>query len=60
MIIVSAKEVYNSIRLKNIKRAKLRQKEKELELQYKNNASIKDKHQTMKEINKLKTELSKL
>ena len=57
---MSAKEVYNSIRLKNIKRAKLRQKEKELELQCKNNASIKDKHQTMNEINKLKTELSKL
>ena len=51
-------EVYNRVRIKNLKRAKLKQKEKELELQQKNNASVKEIHQTMKEISKLKRELS--
>ena len=55
---MSAKEVYNQIRLKNIKRAKLRQKEAELELQNKKQADPKTIHQTMKDINKLKKELS--
>ena len=55
-----AQEVYNRIRLKNLKRAKLRQKEAELELQNKNNADVKKIHQTMKEINKLHTEIQSL
>lgn len=54
---MSAKEVYNSIRLKNIKRAKLRKKEAELELQHKNKADPKTIHQTMKSIQKLRREL---
>lgn len=54
---MSSQEVYNRIRLKNLKRAKLRQKEAELELQNKNNADVKEIHQTMKDINKLKREL---
>lgn len=57
---MSSKEGYNSIRLKNIKRAKLRQKEAELEL-YTNkcypNSMI---TQTMKDISKLKLELNQL
>ena len=55
---MSAKEVYNSIRIKNIKRAKLRQKECELELLHKKGADAKDIHQTMKDINKLQRELN--
>ena len=50
-------EVYNRVRIKNLKRAKLKQKEKELELQHKNDASQKEIHQTMKDISKLRREL---
>ena len=56
---MSAKEVYNQIRLNNIKRAKLRQKETELELLHKKGADPKEIHQTMKDINQLKKELNK-
>lgn len=57
---MSSKEVFNNIRLKNLKRAKLRQKEAELELQNKNNADARTVHQTMKDISKLKAELKQL
>jgi hypothetical protein len=57
---LSANDVYNSIRLLNLKRAKLRQKEAELELQYKNKASSKEIHQTMKDISKLKKEIKSI
>ena len=60
MIKMSAKEVYNNIRLLNLKRAKLRQKESELELQNKNNANPKEIHQTMKDISKLKREIASI
>ena len=55
---MSAKEVYNNIRLLNLKRAKLRQKECELELQQKNKADPKQIHQTMKDISKIKSEIA--
>jgi hypothetical protein len=56
---MSAKEVYNTIRLKNLKKAKIRQKEAELELaiQYNNLEEI-DKID--KEIQQLQKELMKL
>ncbi len=57
---MSAKEVYNNIRLLNLKRAKLRQKESELELQNKNNVNPKEIHQTMKDISKLKREIASI
>ena len=53
---MSAKEVYDSIRLKNIKRAKLRKKEAELELAMKYN-NIEDIETLDKEIEKLKMEI---
>lgn len=53
---MSAKEVYNTIRLKNIKRAKLRKKEAELELAMKYN-NIEDIEILDKEIEKLKLEI---
>lgn len=53
---MSAKDVYNSIRLKNIKRAKLRKKEAELELAMKYN-NIEDIEILDKEIEKLKMEI---
>lgn len=53
---MSAKEVYNQIRLTNIKRAKLRKKEAELELAMKYN-NIEDIEKLDKEINELKSEL---
>lgn len=53
---MSAKEVYNSIRLKNIKRAKLRKKEAELELAMKYN-NVEDIEILDKEIEKLKLEI---
>ncbi len=49
---MSAKDVYNSIRLKNIKRAKLRQKEAEL--------TLAEKHKDTEQIPLLKKEISKL
>lgn len=49
---MSAKDVYNQIRLKNIKRAKLRQKEAELELAMKYN--------NKEEIDKIDTQIQQL
>lgn len=57
MIILSAKDVYNQIQLNNIKRAKLRQKEAELELYKKNNSDEQLIKKTITEINKLKKEI---
>lgn len=57
---MSAKEVYNNIRLLNLKRAKLRQLECQLELQNKNGASQKEIHQTMKDINHVQKEIQGL
>ena len=54
---MSAKEVYNNIRLLNLKRAKLRQLECQLELQNKNGATDKEIHQTMKDISKIRREI---
>ena len=51
---MSAKEVYNTIRLKNIKRAKLRQKQAELELAQKHN---KPTEHIQKEIQTLKKQI---
>lgn len=53
---MSAKEVYNTIRLKNIKRAKLRQKEAELELAIRYN-NLEDIEKIDKEIQQLQKEL---
>ena len=53
---MSAKGVYNQIRLTNIKRAKLRKKEAELELAMKYN-NIEDIEILDKEIEKLKMEI---
>lgn len=53
---MSAKQVYNQIRLKNIKRAKLRQKETELELAEKYN-NIDAIPKIEKEIQQLKKEI---
>lgn len=53
---MSAKDVYNTIRLKNIKKAKLRQKEAELELAMKYN-NLEDIEKIDKEIQQLKKEL---
>lgn len=53
---MSAKDVYNQIRLTNIKRAKLRKKEAELELAMKYN-NIEDIEKLDKEIGELKSEL---
>lgn len=53
---MSAKDVYNQIRLTNIKRAKLRKKEAELELAMKYN-NLEDIEKLDKEIDKLKSEL---
>ena len=55
---MSSKDVYNSIRLKNLKRAKLRQKEVELELYLNKGYPNSMITQTMKDISKLKTELN--
>ena len=57
---MSADDVYNSIRLLNLKRAKLRQKEAELELLHKNGATDKEIHQTMKEISKIRREIKSI
>ena len=57
VIILSAKDVYNQIQLNNIKRAKLRQKEAELELYKKNNSDEQLIKKTITEINKLKKEI---
>ncbi|MBO6243234.1 MAG: hypothetical protein IJ672_04425 [Methanobrevibacter sp.] len=54
---MSAKDVYNQIQLNNIKRAKLRQKEAELELYKKNNSDEQLIKKTITEINKLKKEI---
>ena len=53
---MSAKDVYNQIRLTNLKRAKLRKKEAELELAMKYN-NLEDIEKLDKEIDKLKSEL---
>lgn len=53
---MSAKEVYNQIRLTNLKRAKLRKKEAELELAMKYN-NLEDIEKLDKEIDELKSEL---
>lgn len=56
---MSTKEVYDKIKLKNLKRAKLRQKEAELELAEKYN-NIEKINQLDNEIEQLKKELMKL
>ena len=53
---MSAKDVYNQIRLTNLKRAKLRKKEAELELAMKYN-NLEDIEKLDKEIDELKSEL---
>lgn len=60
LITIGSKEVYNNIRLKNIKRAKLRQKEAELNLYINKGYDDKMITQTMKDISKLKVELNQL
>lgn len=57
MIFMSSKDVYNQIRLKNIKIAKLRQKEAELKLLQKKCA---DTAQVEHEIVELKKQINKL
>ena len=56
---MSAKEVYNQIKLKNIKRAKLRQKETELEIAEKYN-NIEKIPEIEQEIQQLEKELMKI
>lgn len=56
---MSAKEVYNTIRLKNLKKAKIRQKEAELELAMKYN-NLEEIETIDKEIQQLQKELMKL
>ena len=53
------KRVYNQTRLRNLKRAKLKFKESELQLATKNGADEKTINQIMKDISMLKTELNK-
>ena len=53
------KKVYNETRLRNLKRAKLKFKESELQLQQKQGADDKTIMQTMKEIQTIKSELNK-
>lgn len=53
------KKVYNEIRLRNLKRAKLKFKESQLQLQQKQGAGSKVIMQTMKEIQTIKSELNK-
>lgn len=60
MINIGSKGVCNNIRLKNIKRAKLRQKEAELDLYINKGYDDKMITQTMKDISKLKVELNQL
>lgn len=60
LITIGSKEVYNTIRLKNIKRAKLHQKQAELDLYINKGYDDKMITQTMKDISKLKVELNQL
>ena len=55
-----AQKVYNETRLRNIRRAKLKFLESKLQLQQKKGADTKEIHQTMKDIQKVKTELGTL
>lgn len=54
----SEKKVFNQTRLRNIKRAKLKQKEAELQYYVNNGYDEKTIHQTMKDIKKLKLEIN--
>lgn len=53
-------DTFTRVRLRNLKRAKLKQLECQLELQNKNNADSKTIHQTMKDISKVKSEIQSL
>ena len=55
-----AKKTYNKTRLRNLKRAKLKQRETELQLQIKNKTDDKIITQTMNDISKLKIEIKNL
>ncbi len=55
---MNAKKIYNETRLRNIKRAKLKQKEAELQLYVNKGYDTKTIHQTMKDIEKLKLEIN--
>lgn len=57
---MTLKEVYNRTRIRNIKRAKLNQKECELQLQVKQGADEKTIAQQMSDISKLKAEIQSL
>ena len=57
VIIMSAKEVYNRIRLLNLKRAKLKQRQTELTLAIKNNEET---EHIKKDIKKLEKEIEQL
>lgn len=57
---MNAKTVYNRTRLRNLKRAKLKQLECQLQLHKKNGADNKVIHQTMKDIQLVQSELANL
>ena len=57
---MDAKTVYNQTRLRNLKRAKLKQLECQLQLQKKNGADNKVILQTMKDIQLVRSELANL
>jgi len=56
---MNAKRVYNETRLRNLKRAKLKYKESELQLAAKKGADEKTIMQIQKDISTLKSELNK-
>jgi hypothetical protein len=57
---MTTKDVYTRTRIRNIKRAKLKQKECELQLQKKQGADEKTILQTMKEIQQVKQDIKNL
>lgn len=56
----NAKKVYNQTRLRNLKRASLKYKESQLQLQIKEGVDEKTITQTMKDISQLKSEIENL
>ena len=56
----NAKKVYNQTRLRNLKRASLKYKEKQLELQIREGVDEKTITQTRKDISQLKSEIENL
>ena len=58
--LTNVKKVYNQTRLRNLKRAKLKMLESQLQYQNKQGADEHTIHQTMKDIHQVKSEIQKL